>query len=72
MSEDRAIYRLELAVPDLGRPPETSPLLRCVQCHKPLAAISGDRVLIRIKGREYLVARPVRITCECGKVARLA
>lgn len=62
---------MERAVPDLDRPPEASPLLRCERCHKPLAVISGDRVLIRIKGREYLAARPVRITCDCGKVARL-
>lgn len=61
----------ERAVPALERPPEPSPLLRCERCHKPLAVISGDRVIIRIKGREYLVARPIRITCECGKVARL-
>jgi RNase P subunit RPR2 len=61
------------AITNQERLPRTeNPLVRCAQCHKPLALISGDKVIIRLKGREYLSALPMRITCDCGHTTRLA
>lgn len=61
----------ERAVPDLERPHAADPVVRCPRCHKTLGIRAGDRLTIRLKGREYLVALPARITCECGATQRL-
>ena len=61
----------ERAVPDLERPHAAEGLLRCERCNRPLAVVSGDRLIIRLKGREWFVSKPARITCECGSVTRL-
>ena len=72
MDHERAVPDLEQSAPSHDRSVAPGALMRCRGCGRPLAVVSGDRLIIRMRGREYLVATPARIRCECGRVARLS
>lgn len=59
------------AITNAERTPRADPVVRCPDCRKTLGVLAGDRLTVRIRGREYLVALPARITCDCGATLRL-